>query len=86
MAVFQEVLERTSFGVTDNFFDLGGHSLMAMRLMPKLRVAFGVDLPFRHLFERPTVAGLAEVIDRLSWIANAKVPIRGASDREEIEL
>jgi len=76
------------FGVFDSFFDLGGHSLMAARLMVKLRAVAGVDLPLRMLFERPTIARLAEAVDGLSWLEKSKAPSRGsgAGGREEIEL
>ncbi len=76
-----------SIGVNDDFFDLGGQSLVAIKAVSRIRDAFEVDLPLRNLFERPTVAGLAEVIDGLSWAAQARVPAAGdAADREEIEL
>jgi len=61
---FSEVLERGAFGTHMSFFDLGGHSLAAARLMARLRNAFNTDLPLRLLFEQPTVAGLAALIDR----------------------
>lgn len=86
MVAFRGVLERADFGVLDNFFDLGGHSLMAAQLMYGLRAASGVDLPLRNLFESPTVAGLAGAIDALSWLAKPKAPTYGAANREEIEL
>lgn len=85
MTVFRDVLERTDFAVFDSFFDLGGHSLMAARLMSQLRIKSGIDLPLRNLFERPTVAALSEAIDALSWSAAWKAPI-DTGDREEIEL
>jgi hypothetical protein len=40
----------------------------------------------RNLFEHPTVTGLAEGIDGLSWVARSKVPVHAAANREEIEL
>jgi aryl carrier-like protein len=86
MGVFRDVLERTTLDVFDNFFDLGGHSLMAARLMAKLRTASGLDLPLRNLFERPTVAALAEAIDALAWAASSRRAAARAADRVEIEL
>ncbi|HEX6002391.1 MAG TPA: phosphopantetheine-binding protein, partial [Burkholderiales bacterium] len=82
--VFREVLQRADISVHDNFFDLGGDSIMAARLMARLRAASGTDLPLRTLFERPTIAGLAEAMDALSWIA-ADAPYAGG-ERERIEI
>ena len=84
--VFRDVLARKDIGVFDNFFDLGGDSLMAARLMARLRAASGLDLPLRNLFERPTVAQLAEAVDALSWVSVSNTPARHAGDREQIEL
>jgi hypothetical protein len=86
MGLFRSALERADFGVLDSFFDLGGHSLMAARLMSRLRAASGIDLPLRNLFERPTVAGMADAVDALSWSAKSKAPTGAAGDRVEIEL
>jgi amino acid adenylation domain-containing protein len=86
LAIFRTVLDRTDFGVADNFFDLGGHSLMAARLIAGLRTASGVDVPLRELFARPTVAGLAEAVDALRWVHRSNGPITSNTTREEIVL
>jgi amino acid adenylation domain-containing protein len=86
--VFSEVLDRSDIGVFDNFFELGGQSLMAARVMSKLRKTTSVDMPLRNLFERPTPEQLAKAIDALSWAAGgtASAVFDGQGEREEIEL
>jgi acyl carrier protein len=51
--------------VNDNFFLLGGHSLLGTQLIGKIRSAFGVDLSLRTLFDTPTIAELSSEIERL---------------------
>ncbi|WP_406395268.1 amino acid adenylation domain-containing protein [Streptomyces sp. NBC_00882] len=60
--LFAEVLRRSEIGVDDNFFDLGGGSLHAVRLMHRIRAELRVDVPVEALFQAPSVAGLAEYL------------------------
>jgi len=53
-------LERV--GIHDNFFDLGGHSLLAAQVANRLAPLYGIEVTLAELFERPTIASLAELI------------------------
>jgi len=61
--IWASVLGRDRISATANFFDLGGHSLVIMRLVAQIRTAFGVDLSIRTVFSVPTVRAMAAEIE-----------------------
>ncbi|NMF64889.1 non-ribosomal peptide synthetase [Brasilonema octagenarum UFV-OR1] len=63
--IWSELLGLEQVSINDNFFDLGGHSLLLTQLIFRVRETFQVELPLRSLFEMPTVASLAESIERV---------------------
>jgi acyl carrier protein len=62
-SIWAEVLRVERVGANDNFFHIGGHSIMAARVISRIIKIFGVEIPLRSLFERPTIAELSEVIE-----------------------
>jgi amino acid adenylation domain-containing protein/thioester reductase-like protein len=60
--IWSEVLKVEKVGIDDNFFDLGGHSFLAVQLASRMRESAGIELPLLRLFENPTIAGLAEAL------------------------
>ncbi len=62
--IWRELLGQSVIGIDDNFFDAGGHSLLAMQLMARVRSEFQAELSLRNIFEAPTIAELAIILDR----------------------
>ncbi|MEM6404953.1 MAG: condensation domain-containing protein, partial [Cyanobacteria bacterium P01_D01_bin.116] len=67
--IWSQVLGIEKIGIYDNFFELGGHSLKATQVISRIQKNFFLELPLRHLFESPTVAKLACVIEKNRQIA-----------------
>ena len=62
--LWQEILRRDRVGIHDNFFRIGGHSLLAAQLNTRMRESFKMDIPLRRMFEVPTIAQLSEAINQ----------------------
>ena len=60
--LWQEVLRRERVGIHDNFFSMGGHSLLAVQLISRIKQAFAIEIPLSALFAGPTVARMARHI------------------------
>ena len=60
--IWASLLGLPAVDLFDNFFDIGGHSILATRLIFQLRQEFRVDLPLNMLFDNPTVATMAQAI------------------------
>jgi thioester reductase-like protein len=77
--IWQKVLNIETIGVFDNFFDLGGHSLFASRLLTQLRQEFGIELPLSALFEATNIAELAQTIERVRQKSSSPLSTKGTT-------
>ena len=84
--IFAEVLSLTDIGIGENFFDLGGHSLMATRLVSMVWETFQVEITVIDLFDAPSIAQLAQRIEHKSHLSHLVNEIADDGDREEIAL
>ena len=89
-AIWQGVLKLEKIGVHSDFFELGGNSLLAARVLSRLNRMLDTQLPIRMLFEARTVATLAETIAAALSVAEAQHAVQGlrleTTDREVVEI
>ena len=73
-AIWRDVLDVAAIGRHDDFFVVGGTSLLATRVLARINDTLGVDLPLRTLFESPTIATLAAHLRHAPRVRSAPVP------------
>ena len=81
-AIWEDVLSVDRIGIHDDFFDLGGHSFLAVRSIARIERAFGVSLPLAVLFEYPTVEALSRAVEDRNprWSRSTVVCLRKGDD------
>jgi acetoacetyl-CoA synthetase len=83
--IFERVLGRSSVELEDDFFDLGGDSILAIELMAEIEKAFGQDLPMTTVYDAPTVMALAQVIAEQSRpVASCLVLLKPGAQAEPL--
>ena len=79
--IFQEVLGIDNVGITDNFFEMGGHSLMVAQVLNKTHQNLNMQISFKDFFAYPTIEGIAENLSRKDY-----VPIPKAAEQQSYPL
>ena len=83
--IWANVLGLSQVAPRDNFFEIGGHSLTAARVVSRVRQTLSIEVPLRHLFEHPQLNDFAESLDRLAKSETSPIP-RLASDQNSLSL
>ncbi|GAC1405959.1 MAG: hypothetical protein NVSMB6_01360 [Burkholderiaceae bacterium] len=78
--IWAELLQVERVGGNDNFFDLGGHSILATQMVARVRERYAVELPLRQLFEAPVLAAVASLVEQVRSAAPVVVELAQQDD------
>ena len=76
--IWAEILSLDRVGIFDSFFDLGGHSLLSVKLMFRVKEVFQLELSLQNLFEAPTVADFAQLVEAYRGVDSSKVVLNSS--------
>jgi amino acid adenylation domain-containing protein len=68
VSIIQDLLDKDKIGVSDNFFEIGGHSLKANRLIMRIKKEYKVEIDFETFFQSPTIEAVADKIANDNWL------------------
>jgi amino acid adenylation domain-containing protein len=74
VAIWQSVLDQETIGANAHFFEIGGHSLLAIRVVTRVREQWGMDIPLALLFQHPVLADFAAALDRSTPTSGTAMP------------
>ncbi|HKP55413.1 MAG TPA: amino acid adenylation domain-containing protein [Polyangiales bacterium] len=84
--IWQQVLQRKRVGVTDNFFALGGQSLLAVMLVSQVEKEFGIRIPLSRVLEKPTIEELVGSLGQSSTVGRHLVTLNAGGTRPPVVL
>jgi amino acid adenylation domain-containing protein len=84
--IWAEVLRLERVGIRDEFFQIGGHSLLAMRVVSRVRQSLGAELPVHELFRASTVESISAILDTLTRLGKPDADATDARDSEEFTI
>ena len=85
--IWSEALNLNKISTLQDFFSIGGHSLLVLRVLSNIKKEWNVELSFRQFFETPTIAELAKFIETLVFLAEGSRAATVADiDRENVEI
>jgi acyl carrier protein len=84
--VWSEVLDVDDVGAEDDFFDLGGHSILATRVVARIEERTGIELPLRRIFGTPRLRGLADHLEALQALRDAAAHDADEGERQEVSF